>query len=365
MQIYDRLEVGRRPRRAEHRADRLPGARELSRPPSAPCARTAPRSPASDDSVIVLGACSEQLAVSAIVRALKTILDAQYEAFNVEDSATDPVQFVHRASPDPADREIVGVRGGGAGLRPRRQRDGVGRARRRGDGRAAGALRPRFRSAARRPGADADRPSLDPRRRSRRAVPGDPGDAARARIDRRRLRRRPRSRRPPTSGRRSTPSPRGPAPSTSGRPTARPCRRAPATATSSRGRPAAAPASGSICSCAGWCAATPSIPAAGRASRRAQLVVPLDTHIIRLGRCLGLTRQATPGWKMAAEITAALRRLDPADPIRYDFALCHLGMMKACRYGIARTHPGCPLAGFCKPSGSVPRARTPRRALVE
>ena len=38
---------------------------------------------------------------------LKRLLDAQYEAFNVEDSATDPVQFVHRANPDPADREIV------------------------------------------------------------------------------------------------------------------------------------------------------------------------------------------------------------------------------------------------------------------
>jgi uncharacterized protein (TIGR02757 family) len=80
-----------------------------------------------------------------------------------------------------------------------------------------------------------------------------------------------------------------------------------------------------------------------------QLVVPLDTHIIRLGRCLGLTRQKTPGWKMAAEITSALRVLDPVDPIRYDFAICHLGMMKACRFGVARTHPGCPLAGFCKP----------------
>jgi len=88
-----------------------------------------------------------------------------------------------------------------------------------------------------------------------------------------------------------------------------------------------------------------------------QLVVPLDTHIIRLGRCLGLTRQTTPGWKMAAEITAALRRLDAADPIRYDFALCHLGMMKACRFGIARTHPGCPLAGMCKPG----RARSTKR----
>ena len=88
-----------------------------------------------------------------------------------------------------------------------------------------------------------------------------------------------------------------------------------------------------------------------------QLVVPLDTHIIRLGRCLGLTRQTTPGWRMAAEITAALRRLDPADPIRYDFALCHLGMMKACRFGVARTHPGCPLAGMCKPG----RARSTKR----
>jgi len=39
---------------------------------------------------------------------LKAILDAQYEAFNVEDSATDPVQFVHRANAAPADREIVG-----------------------------------------------------------------------------------------------------------------------------------------------------------------------------------------------------------------------------------------------------------------
>jgi uncharacterized protein (TIGR02757 family) len=90
------------------------------------------------------------------------------------------------------------------------------------------------------------------------------------------------------------------------------------------------------------------------------LVVPLDTHIIRLGRCLGLTRQTTPGWKMAAEITAALRALDPADPIRYDFALCHLGMMKACRFGVAKTHPGCPLAGLCKPGRGAPqRAPSP------
>ena len=58
----------------------------------------------------------------------------------------------------------------------------------------------------------------------------------------------------------------------------------------------------------------------------AKLIVPLDTHVIRLGRALRLTRLTSPGWKMAREITASLRRLDPADPVRYDYSLCHLGM---------------------------------------
>src|SRR5262249_57723791 len=64
----------------------------------------------------------------------------------------------------------------------------------------------------------------------------------------------------------------------------------------------------------------------------AKLIVPLDTHVIRLGRCLRLTRYASPGWRMAADITAALRRLDPVDPIRFDFAICHVGMMNACGF---------------------------------
>nr|MBA3269213.1 TIGR02757 family protein [Acidobacteriota bacterium] len=51
--------------------------------------------------------------------------------------------------------------------------------------------------------------------------------------------------------------------------------------------------------------------------RPAQLIVPLDTHVIRLGRCLRLTRYTSPGWRMAAEITASLRALDPADPVKY------------------------------------------------
>ena len=87
----------------------------------------------------------------------------------------------------------------------------------------------------------------------------------------------------------------------------RACRASRASTTSSRGRRPGRPASGSICFCAGWCGRTASIPAAGRRCPRRQLVVPLDTHTIRVGRCLRLTRRASPGWKMATDITAALR----------------------------------------------------------
>ena len=61
-----------------------------------------------------------------------------------------------------------------------------------------------------------------------------------------------------------------------------------------------------------------------------KLIVPLDTHLIRISRYLGLTRRATPGWKMAKEITEGLKALDADDPTRYDFSLCHLGISGDC-----------------------------------
>jgi uncharacterized protein (TIGR02757 family) len=81
----------------------------------------------------------------------------------------------------------------------------------------------------------------------------------------------------------------------------------------------------------------------------ARLVVPLDTHTIRMGHCLRLTRYRAPGWKMAADITAALRRVDPVDPVRYDFSLCHVSMMGACGYGTKQRDTQCPLKGVCHP----------------
>jgi uncharacterized protein (TIGR02757 family) len=81
----------------------------------------------------------------------------------------------------------------------------------------------------------------------------------------------------------------------------------------------------------------------------AKLIVPLDTHVIRLGRCLQLTRYTSPGWRMAAEITASLRAVDPVDPVRFDFSLCHVGMMNACGFGRRQGDAQCPLKGMCRP----------------
>ena len=83
--------------------------------------------------------------------------------------------------------------------------------------------------------------------------------------------------------------------------------------------------------------------------RPGQLIVPLDTHIIRVGQCLRLTRLKSPGWRMAADVTASLRAIDPEDPIKFDFSICHLGMMNACGFGKNIGDIRCPLKGACRP----------------
>ena len=90
-------------------------------------------------------------------------------------------------------------------------------------------------------------------------------------------------------------------------------------------------------------------PGGWSAVPRRQLVVPLDTHTIRVGRCLRLTRRTTPGWKMAVDITQALRALDPDDPVRYDFSLCHLSMMGSCGFATRQGDGQCPLRPLCHP----------------
>lgn len=64
-----------------------------------------------------------------------------------------------------------------------------------------------------------------------------------------------------------------------------------------------------------------------------RLVLPLDTHVARIARALGLLRRKSDDWRAALEATAALRRLRPEDPVRYDFALCRLGILDLCPRG--------------------------------
>ena len=81
------------------------------------------------------------------------------------------------------------------------------------------------------------------------------------------------------------------------------------------------------------------------------LVVPLDTHMARLGGALGLTHRKAPDWRMAEEITASLRLVCPEDPVKFDYPLTRLGILGVCtrsRRGVCRR---CPVAPLCSRRG--------------
>ena len=77
------------------------------------------------------------------------------------------------------------------------------------------------------------------------------------------------------------------------------------------------------------------------------LIVPIDTHMARIGRLLGLTRRRTEDWRTAEEITEAFRRVCPEDPVRYDFALTRIGILKECTASRRGECGSCPLARVC------------------
>jgi uncharacterized protein (TIGR02757 family) len=79
------------------------------------------------------------------------------------------------------------------------------------------------------------------------------------------------------------------------------------------------------------------------------LVMPLDTHVHRIGGFIGLTRRTDLSWRTAEDVTRRLRALDPEDPVRFDFALSHLGISGACaaRRDDVRC-AGCPLRPICR-----------------
>jgi uncharacterized protein (TIGR02757 family) len=59
-----------------------------------------------------------------------------------------------------------------------------------------------------------------------------------------------------------------------------------------------------------------------------KLVIPVDTHVARICKSLKLTKRKNVSWEMAEEITKNLKKYDPNDPVKYDFAICHIGIRK-------------------------------------
>ena len=80
----------------------------------------------------------------------------------------------------------------------------------------------------------------------------------------------------------------------------------------------------------------------------AKLIIPVDAHIRRIGHYLGLTGRKQADWRMAREITASLRRLDPDDPVKYDFPLCHLGISEGCTGRDRLRCNACPIVELCE-----------------
>lgn len=78
------------------------------------------------------------------------------------------------------------------------------------------------------------------------------------------------------------------------------------------------------------------------------LIVPVDTHMARLARCLGLTQRTTADWRAAEEITEAFRAVCPADPVRFDYALTRIGIMGDCTARRVGDCTRCPLAPLCR-----------------
>jgi uncharacterized protein (TIGR02757 family) len=80
---------------------------------------------------------------------------------------------------------------------------------------------------------------------------------------------------------------------------------------------------------------------------RAKLIVPVDVHMSRLCKILGLYDRKTTSLSAAIEITESFAEIKPADPVKYDFALSRIGILENCN---GRRRKGCELCelfGIC------------------
>lgn len=61
---------------------------------------------------------------------------------------------------------------------------------------------------------------------------------------------------------------------------------------------------------------------------KSKLIIPVDTHVYNVSQKLGLVQRKSCDIKYAIELTEKLKTYDQFDPVKYDFALCHIGVDK-------------------------------------
>ena len=80
---------------------------------------------------------------------------------------------------------------------------------------------------------------------------------------------------------------------------------------------------------------------------KAKLIVPVDVHIARLCRILGLYDQKTVSLSAALKITESFAAIEPADPVKYDFALSRIGILEDCSGRYRSECELCELFEYC------------------
>ena len=78
-----------------------------------------------------------------------------------------------------------------------------------------------------------------------------------------------------------------------------------------------------------------------------KLIVPIDVHMARLCRILGFHNRRTISLSTAVQVTEAFAKIEPADPVRYDFALSRIGILEGCTGDYRPGCESCELFGVC------------------
>ena len=97
----------------------------------------------------------------------------------------------------------------------------------------------------------------------------------------------------------------------------------------------------------------------------ARLLLPMDTHVHRISRYLGLTRRPTADLLAARQATAVLALIDPADPVSFDWALSRLGILMECVRDLDRSHcERCAVAPVCRMARKATRRGAAKGAVT-